>query len=296
MLRNNDTEPTAIQQSSLTEVGRITVLSPYGYLFARIRRLPNSYEEPEDDRPRRTFPEVDSRGFDEDVFDEGFGEKWFLFACVLLNVVSESFCLRCYECFWSREKVDLKEYQEMFLARKTLAYPMVTAQKIIDTKKHPSTQEEFKRCATRTCSNSHWCLQWSYISNGNKDYFAGLLTRDLPLTAGLFQLSELLLEVGRLLGGFFFFAFNQKLASTSFQIYATMHLITVAACKTYGCMLLARCYKRLLENIPIRFVTLPVFKDTGCIICRIRTNLFRWCTISTLCLCWRKKGATAIFV
>ncbi|GIY21052.1 uncharacterized protein CEXT_46201 [Caerostris extrusa] len=76
MLRNNDTDPTTIQQSSLTEVGGITVLSPYGYLFDRIRRLPSSYEEPEDDRPRRTFPEVDSRGFDEDVFDEGFGE-WY---------------------------------------------------------------------------------------------------------------------------------------------------------------------------------------------------------------------------
>ncbi|GIY21050.1 hypothetical protein CEXT_46191 [Caerostris extrusa] len=123
-----------------------------------------------------------------------FNRKWFLFACVLLNVVSESFCLRCYECFWSREKVDLKEYQEMFLARKTLTYPMVTAQKIIDTKKHPSTQEEFKR---------------------NKK---GLLCRspdaDLPLTAGRSQLFELLLDVGRLLGGVFL-SCMQKLASTS---------------------------------------------------------------------------------
>ncbi|CAL1281041.1 unnamed protein product [Larinioides sclopetarius] len=57
-----------------SDADRIAVLSAHHYLFERIRRLPS--EEPEDDRPRRTFPEVDSRGFDEDVFDEGFGE-WY---------------------------------------------------------------------------------------------------------------------------------------------------------------------------------------------------------------------------
>ncbi|XP_022241792.1 uncharacterized protein LOC111085806 [Limulus polyphemus] len=37
--------------------------------------LYNSYIDVDSDvRERRTFPEVDSRGFDEDVFDEGFGE------------------------------------------------------------------------------------------------------------------------------------------------------------------------------------------------------------------------------
>ncbi|KFM56844.1 hypothetical protein X975_12579, partial [Stegodyphus mimosarum] len=47
----------------------------YQIVFERIRRLP-IVEQEDSDRPRRTFPEVDSRGFDEDVFDEGFGE-WY---------------------------------------------------------------------------------------------------------------------------------------------------------------------------------------------------------------------------
>ncbi|XP_076314828.1 uncharacterized protein LOC143227238 isoform X2 [Tachypleus tridentatus] len=37
--------------------------------------LYNSYMDIDSDvRERRTFPEIDSRGFDEDVFDEGFGD------------------------------------------------------------------------------------------------------------------------------------------------------------------------------------------------------------------------------
>ncbi|KAF8788052.1 hypothetical protein HNY73_009588 [Argiope bruennichi] len=59
---------------SASDADRIAVLSAHHYLFERIRRLPSV--DAEDDRPRRTFPEVDSRGFDEDVFDEGFGE-WY---------------------------------------------------------------------------------------------------------------------------------------------------------------------------------------------------------------------------
>ncbi|GBM55480.1 hypothetical protein AVEN_27837-1 [Araneus ventricosus] len=59
---------------SASDADRIAVLSAHHYLFERIRRLPSV--EAEDDRPRRTFPEIDSRGFDEDVFDEGFGE-WY---------------------------------------------------------------------------------------------------------------------------------------------------------------------------------------------------------------------------
>lgn len=47
-----------------------------GQSNARLERIQKFESEVVDDRPRRTFPEVDSRGFDEDVFDEGFGE-WY---------------------------------------------------------------------------------------------------------------------------------------------------------------------------------------------------------------------------
>ncbi|KAG8198878.1 hypothetical protein JTE90_015092 [Oedothorax gibbosus] len=43
---------------------------------SNIQRLRKLEQEVEGDRQRRIFPEVDSRGFDEDIFDEGFGE-WY---------------------------------------------------------------------------------------------------------------------------------------------------------------------------------------------------------------------------
>ncbi|XP_055942591.1 uncharacterized protein LOC129972470 [Argiope bruennichi] len=109
--------------------------------------------------------------------------KGFLILCLLLSLITEIFSLRCYECFWSREKVDRDEYEKKYLARKSLKYPMVE-EPILDSDTHPSTAEDLKKCKKRNCPDSHWCLTWSYISN-----------------AGLSPLDVSELEGGRLRGG-----------------------------------------------------------------------------------------------
>ncbi|GFX81893.1 uncharacterized protein TNCV_2570931 [Trichonephila clavipes] len=58
------------------DLNKIVYRSAYPYLFQTMRIPPIREIETEDDRPRRTFPEVDSRGFEGEVFDEGFG-KWY---------------------------------------------------------------------------------------------------------------------------------------------------------------------------------------------------------------------------
>ncbi|KAF8788051.1 hypothetical protein HNY73_009587 [Argiope bruennichi] len=115
--------------------------------------------------------------------------KGFLILCLLLSLITEIFSLRCYECFWSREKVDRDEYEKKYLARKSLKYPMVE-EPILDSDTHPSTAEDLKKCKKRNCPDSHWCLTWSYISNeplnitytcvGNPDFRRGCYEQEIP--------------------------------------------------------------------------------------------------------------------
>ncbi|GFQ86187.1 uncharacterized protein TNCT_16541 [Trichonephila clavata] len=66
-------EMNAMLRTISDDLNKIVYRSAYPYLFQTMRLPPI---ETEDDRPRRTFPEVDSRGFEGEVFDEGFG-KWY---------------------------------------------------------------------------------------------------------------------------------------------------------------------------------------------------------------------------
>ncbi|GBM70505.1 hypothetical protein AVEN_61972-1 [Araneus ventricosus] len=86
-------------------------------------------------------------------------------------VLHETFSLKCYECFWSRETVDPEEYEEKYLMRKALKYPMVEGP-ILASKTHPSSAEDLKKCPRRICPDSHSCLTWSYSSNGMEFLFS----------------------------------------------------------------------------------------------------------------------------
>ncbi|CAL1281039.1 unnamed protein product [Larinioides sclopetarius] len=61
---------------------------------------------------------------------------------------------------------------------------------ILDSKTHPSSATDLKKCLRKNCPDSHSCLTWSYSSNeplnitytcvGNPDFRKGCYEQEIP--------------------------------------------------------------------------------------------------------------------